>query len=89
MRAASEKEEEAKKIRDLRKEKDERDEGSGTETEGGEEVGRTPGRRQEVATPGDCDKDGELRKRRSMGSASEGLSTDSEWDKVEAEVDGG
>jgi len=91
LQAANEKEQEAKQLRELRREREEKDEGSGTETEGGsqENLSRSvgsqilPESRLEVD-----DKERELRKRRSMGSASEGLSTDSEWDKVEAEGDG-
>lgn len=91
LRAANEKEQDAKRLKELRREKEEKDEESGTETEGGSKenlsrrIGsqRAPERRLDVD-----DKERELRKRRSMGSASEGLSTDSEWDKVEAEGDG-
>ena len=90
LQAANEKEKEAKQLRDLRREKEERDEGSGTETEGGstENLGRSmdTSLRPQSGLQVD-DKGRELRKRRSMGSASEGLSTDSEWDKVEAEGD--
>ena len=91
LQAATEKEQEAKRLKEVRREKEEKDEESGTETEGGSQenlsrsVGsqRLPESRLEVD-----DKVRELRQRRSMGSASEGLSTDSEWDKVEAEGDG-
>jgi len=91
LQAATEKEQEAKRLKEVRKEKEEKDEESGTETEGGSQENlsrsmgsqRLPESRLEVD-----DKVRELRQRRSMGSASEGLSTDSEWDKVEAEGDG-
>jgi len=91
LQAATEKEQEAKRLKEMRKEKEEKDEESGTETEGGSQENlsrsmgsqRLPESRLEVD-----DKVRELRQRRSIGSASEGLSTDSEWDKVEAEGDG-
>lgn len=89
LHAASEKEEEAKKLREVRMDEDEKDEGSGTETEGGEEAGRSLEGSRIEGVFSVSDKEGELRKRRSMGSASEGLSTDSEWDKVEAEAEAG
>lgn len=89
LHAASEKEQDGKKSRELRMDKDEKDEGSGTETEGGEEAGRSFEGSRVQGDFGVSDKEGELRKRRSMGSASEGLSTDSEWDKVEAETEAG
>ena len=86
---ASEKEKEAKRRREMQMKEDEKEEGSGTETEGGEEAGRSlEGSRIDDGLSV-SDKEGELRKRRSMGSASEGLSTDSEWDKVEAEGEAG
>ncbi|KAL8660091.1 MAG: hypothetical protein Q9226_000083 [Calogaya cf. arnoldii] len=60
-------------------------EDSGTETEGGEERGPVGGRRRgNVSTtlqPEDAE--GEIRKRKSLGSSTGDLSTDSEWDKVE------
>lgn len=88
LRAANENEKEAQKLRELKRDGEEKDEDSGTETEGGsaENLSRSPdaSRRAGSALEVD-DKERELRKRRSMGSASEGLSTDSEWDKVEAE----
>ena len=89
LHAADEKEEKAKKPREIRMEKDEKDEGSGTETEGGEEAGRSFEGSRIEGVFSVKDKEGELRKRRSMGSASEGFSTDSEWDKVEAEAEVG
>ena len=91
LQAANRKEQEAKQLRDHRKEREERDEDSGTETEGGngENISRSIGALGRPAELLEVDgKERELRKRRSMGSTSEGLSTDSEWDKVEAEGDG-
>ena len=89
LQAASEKEKEVKRLREMQTKEDEKEEGSGTETEGGEEAGRSlEGSRIDDGL-NVSDKEGELRKRRSMGSASEGLSTDSEWDKVEAEGEAG
>ena len=91
LQAANKKEQEATQPRDHRKEKEEGDEDSGTETEGGngESLSRSIGARGRPAELLEVEeRERELRKRRSMGSASEGLSTDSEWDKVEAEGDG-
>lgn len=91
LQAATEKEQEAKRLKELRREQEEKEEESGTETEGGsqENLSRSVGsQRSPEGTLEVDDKVRELRKRRSMGSASEGLSTDSEWDKVEAEGDG-
>ncbi|KAL8766417.1 MAG: hypothetical protein Q9209_006793 [Squamulea sp. 1 TL-2023] len=59
-------------------------EDSGTETEGGEGRGMGEERRRVTRTtlqPEDVE--GEVRKRRSLGSSTGDLSTDSEWDKVE------
>lgn len=92
LQAANEKEKEAEKLREMRKEKEQVDEGSGTETEGGSTDNLNRGMRSDRRPESSLEineKEGELRKRRSMGSASEGLSTDSEWDKVEAEGEGG
>lgn len=91
LQAANEKEKEAKRLRELIRESEDKDEGSGTETEGGSQENLI--RNVDSQTRPDSrlqmdDKERELRKRRSMGSASEGLSTDSEWDKLEAEGDG-
>ncbi|KAL8670373.1 MAG: hypothetical protein Q9168_005089 [Polycauliona sp. 1 TL-2023] len=61
-------------------------EDSGTETEGGEDRAPPKGepRRVNVAsTLQPEDAEGEMRKRRSLGSSTGDLSTDSEWDKVE------
>ncbi|KAL8783767.1 MAG: hypothetical protein Q9213_004383 [Squamulea squamosa] len=59
-------------------------EDSGTETEGGEDrrIG-DEGRRVARTTLQPEDAEGEVRKRRSLGSSAGDLSTDSEWDKVE------
>ena len=89
LQAAKEKEEKAKKLKDLKKERDARhSDDSGTETE--DAMGRSTeragtsesGLRPPVAEDA-------LRKRRSLGdvSSSGEMSTDSEWDKVENEVD--
>lgn len=58
-------------------------EDSGTETEAGEERAPAPQRRnvtRNTLQPGDAEM--EVRKRRSLGSSTGDLSTDSEWDKV-------
>ncbi|KAL9005409.1 MAG: hypothetical protein Q9188_001803 [Gyalolechia gomerana] len=60
------------------------DEDSGTETEGGDN--HTTGVNHEAVAslvPPPHDTDTNLRKRRSLGSSTGDLSTDSEWDKVE------
>ncbi|CAO1597112.1 hypothetical protein XANCAGTX0491_000937 [Xanthoria calcicola] len=59
---------------------------SGTETEGREEPVSAVGDRRRVhvgTTLQPEDAEGEIRKRRSLGSSTGDLSTDSEWDKVE------
>ena len=90
LQAANEKEKEAKQLREMGKGREEKEDDSGTETEGGasENLSQSlsPGRTREQTLEVN-NQERELRKRRSMGSASEGLSTDSEWDKVEAEGD--
>ena len=89
LQAANAKEREALQIREVRKERVNKDnEGSGTETEGTRSVGRTEEskRRLDTGTPAEA-RDPALRKRRSLGSVSGDLSTDSEWDKVEDEGD--
>ena len=89
LKAATAKEKEAARLRGLRKtrESDAEEVDSGDETEGAEEKGRS----KEVESKGFLsagDREGELRKRRSVGEASSGdLSTDGEWDKVEDEGD--
>lgn len=85
LEAGNQKEEEAKKIREMRKGREDRDtEDSGTETEG------TGDRRQETQDKTQRDRllrpedaQGPVRKRTVSGDASSGeMSTDSEWDKV-------
>ena len=92
LQAATEKEKEAKKLRDMRRDRDERSgDDSGTETEPIE----TPPKGMEVKETAEIAKthlqpettENELRKRRSLGEVSGDLSTDSEWDKVEEEGD--
>ena len=85
---ATAKEEEANKLRQIRKarEDDAALEDSGTETEGA--AYQQTGRSKEVDQAGFLSPDsqeGELRKRVSQGDASSGgeMSTDGEWDKVE------
>ena len=86
LQAANAKEKEARHIRELRKEREgQRDEDSGTETEVTESGERTKRQRQIPET--ETSAEATLRKRRSLGSTSGDLSTDSEWDKVEDEVD--
>ena len=93
LEAANDKEREAKQLRGIQKERDDKSrEDSGTETEAAETVieeakvktgadqsVRPDGRLQPEAT------EGAFRKRRSLGEASGDLSTDSEWDKVDEE----
>lgn len=85
LEAGYQKEEEAKKIREMRKGREDRDvEDSGTETEG------TGDRRQETQDKSQRDRllrpedaQGPVRKRTVSGDVSSGeMSTDSEWDKV-------
>ena len=90
LEAATKKEKEAGKLRELRttREKDDQEEDSGEETEGANErdKGSGMGKSREVESGGflGADKsEGDLRKRRSLGEQSSGeLSPDSEWDKV-------
>lgn len=89
LQAANAKEREAIQIRELKKERVNKDnEDSGTETEAARGAGRTEGseRLLDTGTPSEA-RDPALRQRRSLGSASGDLSTDSEWDKVEDEGD--
>ncbi|KAL8919919.1 MAG: hypothetical protein Q9172_004737 [Xanthocarpia lactea] len=60
-------------------------EDSGAETEGGDDnqVPAEQIRRVNTATLQPEDAEGEIRKRRSLGSSTGDISTDSEWDKVE------
>ncbi|MCJ1261474.1 hypothetical protein MMC22_001338 [Lobaria immixta] len=95
LEAANDKEREAKQLRGIQRERDDRmREDSGTETEAAETVveelevkaradqgSRPDGRLQPEIT------EGVLRKRRSLGEVSGDVSTDSEWDKVEEEGD--
>lgn len=95
LEAASKKEQEAKQLREIQRERDEKNrEDSETETEAAETVveevkvearaeqgSRSGGSLQPEAT------EAVLRKRRNSGEASGDLSTDSEWDKVEDEED--
>ena len=96
LQAANQKEKEAKHLRDIRKERDDKHvEDSGTETEAAEAIdeeaelkrrvegGLRPERRLRPESA-----EGVLRRRTSSGEASGDLSTDSEWDKVEDEGDG-
>lgn len=89
LQAANAKEREAKQIRELGKElEDKSSEDSGTETEVTESAGMTESlyRRSESGMSTEaCDN--ALRKRRSLRSTSGDISTDSEWDKVEEEGD--
>ena len=85
LQAANAKEREAKEIRELRKEDLHKDnEDSGTETEAGRD--EESERRSEIDAPLRSH-NAVLRKRRSLGSTSGDISTDSEWDKVEEEGD--
>ena len=63
----------------------EKDEGSGTETGKEGMAGRILSVNQPTGAFSAIDRTATLRKRRSTESASEDLSTDSEWDKVETE----
>ena len=94
LQAANKKEREAKHLRDIRRERDDRVlEDSGTETEAAETMGEEvnlkgraeAGLRAEGGLGGLRPEapDSGLRKRRSLGEGSGDLSTDSEWDKVE------
>lgn len=96
LQAANQKEQEAKHLRDMRKERDDNYvEDSGTETEAAETMGddvepmsRVEGglRPERGLRPESAEV--ALRRRISSGEASGDLSTDSEWDKVEDEGDG-
>ncbi len=84
--AATRKEKEAQRLRELREEHDNAGaDDSGTETEGTDGLSRSVN--QGTNTEGRLTPDvagGALRKRRSLGEASASeLSTDSEWDKVD------
>ncbi|KAL9116285.1 MAG: hypothetical protein Q9187_007188 [Circinaria calcarea] len=94
--AAKEKEAHAKRLKDMRRERDDKiADDSGTETEGVEEVPQTPKITNQPpafasALSPESAEDSTMKKRRSLGEASGGdMSTDSEWDKVEDEEDGG
>lgn len=89
LQAANEKEKEAKRLRDMRRDRDERDnEDSGTETEPIETPSKRVEEKQNIKTELKPETaENELRKRRSLGEGSGDLSTDSEWDKVEEEGD--
>ena len=67
-------------------EKDSAAEDSGTETEGGD-ISSMPGRPSPGSRLAPGEAEGTIRRRRSPGSSTGDLSTDSEWDKVEAEGD--
>ena len=86
LEAASQKEKEASKLKEIRKGQDDRGaDDSETETEGAGNQSEglvKKGKSEELLKPDDSQ--GNLRKRSSVGEASsEDLSTDSEWDKVE------
>ena len=85
LEAARQKEKEAERIKEVRRRHEEKDaEDSGTETEGPvSQVTATAIRRRPDKTLGPEDAEGSLHKRRSIGSSTGDLSTDSEWDKVE------
>lgn len=87
IQAGSATEEEAKRLREVRRDRNEKAaEDSGTETEAVEEIGRGSGEKQRLEgglRPETAH--GVLRKRRSLLDASGDLSTDSEWDKVSNE----
>lgn len=87
IQAGNAKEGEAKRLREIEKESDEKAaEDSGTETEAAEETGRSTGEKHRMEG-GLRQESAEvvLRKRRSLAEASGDLSTDSEWDKVSNE----
>ena len=87
IQAGNAKEEEAKRLREVRRDRNEKGaEDSGTETEAAEETGRGISEKQGMEghlRPESTE--GVLRKRRSLGEASGDMSTDSEWDKVSNE----
>ena len=87
IQAGNTKEEDAKRLRDARRDRNEKGtEDSGTETEAAEEKGRATSEKQDMEGGLRPEKaEGVLRKRRSLGDASGDLSTDSEWDKVSNE----
>lgn len=94
--AAKEKEARAKKLKDMRRERvDKIADDSGTETEGVEEIPQTPKITSQPpafasALSPEPAEDSMMQKRRSLGEASGGdMSTDSEWDKVDDDEDGG
>lgn len=83
IQAADEKEEQAKKLRDLKKAQDSRSaDDSGTETEDGEQNLEN---KEYLLKP--ASKEDPVKKGRSVGEASGEMSTDSEWDKMENEGD--
>ena len=86
LQASDKNEDRAKRLRDTRRERDEKDgEDSGTETESAETTQIPDQVRAEGSRLKPSDAEGLVRKRRSLGEASGDLSTDSEWDKVEDE----
>lgn len=89
LQAATEKEKEAKQLRDIRRDRDERGlDDSGTETEPTETLSERKEVKETVKSHLQPEAAGsELRKRTSLGEGSGDLSTDSEWDKVEEEED--
>lgn len=89
LQAANEKEKEAKQLREMRRDRDERGtEDSGTETEPIETPSERTEAKQTIKSYFQPETaENELRKRRSLGEGSGDLSTDSEWDKVEDEGD--
>lgn len=89
LQAATEKEKEAKQLRDIRRDQDERVlDDSGTETEPTETLSKRKEVKETAKSHLQPEAAGsELRKRTSLGEGSGDLSTDSEWDKVEEEED--
>ena len=88
LEAAKGKEIQARRLRDIRKEREEKTvDDSGTETEDVEQVSQRTGSTRASGSkllPPSAD-DISMKKRRSLGETSGDISTDSEWDKVEAE----
>ncbi|KAL8963439.1 MAG: hypothetical protein Q9193_000292 [Seirophora villosa] len=80
-----EKEEESKRLDDAQRQHLlSSDDGSGTETEGGDDRAQAENLRPVAHTAPPLENaEARLRKRRSLGSSTGDLSTDSEWDKVE------
>ena len=88
LEAAKEKEVQARRLRDIRKEREEKiAEDSGTETEDAVKTSKSSIRASGSGLSPPSVDDKSMKKRRSLGETSGDLSTDSEWDKVEDEGD--